>query len=68
LYEGLKELEKSWNEKIHESYQNFKHPINFNLGVMNGGDWASSVPAECVMHVSNASEIKLIKCLTNVIF
>jgi acetylornithine deacetylase len=51
LYEGLKELEKSWNEKIHESYQNFKHPINFNLGVMNGGDWASSVPAECVMHV-----------------
>lgn len=35
---------------------------------MNGGDWASSVPAECVMHVSPNVKIKLIKFLTDFIF
>ena len=27
------------------------HPINFNLGTINGGDWASSVPSKCTMEV-----------------
>ena len=28
-----------------------KHPINFNLGIIHGGQWASTVPAECVASV-----------------
>ncbi|MFP6743642.1 MAG: M20/M25/M40 family metallo-hydrolase [Alphaproteobacteria bacterium] len=31
----------------HENYKGAKHPINFNLGVIEGGEWPSSVPTEC---------------------
>jgi len=47
---GLKELEKKWNaERIDQPlYAGHDHPINFNVGKIQGGDWASSVPSWCV--------------------
>ncbi len=50
LIQGLKELEKKWNaEKAGQPhYADHEHPINFNVGKIEGGDWASSVPSWCV--------------------
>ena len=31
------------------------HPLNYNLGVLRAGDWASSVPEECVLEVRLAA-------------
>jgi acetylornithine deacetylase len=49
LIHALQKLEADWNERA-KSDRNFKavtHPINFNPGIIKGGDWASSVPAWC---------------------
>jgi len=53
LYNGLKKLEEEWNlpEVRHPDYKNAVHPINFNLGKIRGGDWASSVPSKAVIEV-----------------
>jgi len=53
LIESLKELEKEWNErkKNYQEYSCHSHPIRFNLGTIQGGKWASSVPAECVFEM-----------------
>ena len=29
-------------------YDLFTHPITLNVGTIKGGDWASTVPGECV--------------------
>jgi acetylornithine deacetylase len=36
-----------WNEraKADRHFKSVIHPINFNPGIIKGGDWASSVPA-----------------------
>ncbi|GAK07705.1 ArgE/DapE family deacylase [Geomicrobium sp. JCM 19038] len=31
----------------HKHFENHAHPLNVNVGVIHGGDWASSVPTEC---------------------
>lgn len=45
----LRRLEADWNERkagrVH--FENEAHPINLNIGKIEGGDWASSVPAWC---------------------
>src|SRR5207253_9883756 len=49
LLQALEKLEAEWNERA-RSDRHFKtvtHPINFNPGIIKGGDWASSVPAWC---------------------
>jgi acetylornithine deacetylase len=49
LIHSLENLEAAWNERA-RSDRHFKavtHPINFNPGIIKGGDWASSVPAWC---------------------
>jgi acetylornithine deacetylase len=49
LIQSLEKLEAEWNERA-KSDRRFKtvtHPINFNPGIIKGGDWASSVPAWC---------------------
>jgi acetylornithine deacetylase len=45
----LRRIEEEWNAgKIgHEYFENEDHPININIGRIEGGDWASSVPAWC---------------------
>ncbi len=44
---ALHELEERWNEpgRRHPAFADVAHPINFNVGRFQGGDWASSVPA-----------------------
>ncbi len=46
---GLRELEKKWNETVPENqwFAETDHPLNLNVGRIEGGDWASSVPAWC---------------------
>jgi acetylornithine deacetylase len=49
LIQQLRELEKKWNEKkTHDKhFCDHHHPVNFNVGKIAGGDWASSVPSWC---------------------
>ena len=49
LIHALQKLEAAWNEraKADRHYKALTHPINFNPGIIKGGDWASSVPAWC---------------------
>lgn len=52
----LRELEESWNadRQSHRYFEVLEHPINFNFGMISGGDWPSSVPAWCEFHVRAA--------------
>ncbi|MDX1971229.1 MAG: ArgE/DapE family deacylase [Candidatus Sumerlaeia bacterium] len=60
---GVNAIEKSWvfiqalrrmeaeinqPQNIHSAYKSYEHPINLNVGIINGGDWASTVAGECV--------------------
>ena len=49
LIHALQKLEAEWNEraKADHHFKAVTHPINFNPGIIKGGDWASSVPAWC---------------------
>jgi acetylornithine deacetylase len=49
LVDKLRELEATWNEPRHRHtmYCNHEHPINFNLGRIEGGEWSSSVSTHC---------------------
>jgi acetylornithine deacetylase len=49
LIQALRELEKEWNaRKVNDRhFHDHHHPVNFNVGRIAGGDWASSVPAWC---------------------
>ena len=49
LIAALRRLEAEWNARKahHRHFENLEHPINFNVGRIQGGDWASSVPAWC---------------------
>jgi acetylornithine deacetylase len=49
LIGSLDELEAEWNERAKGDrlFKAVTHPINFNPGIIRGGDWASSVPAWC---------------------
>lgn len=48
--QALRALEEELNQpdKIPSVYRDIEHPINLNVGVINGGDWASTVAGECV--------------------
>src|ERR1044072_1444122 len=49
LIHALGKLEVEWNEraKADRHFKTLVRPINFNPGIIKGGDWASSVPAWC---------------------
>ena len=49
LIQALEELETAWNKRAKgdRHFGSLTHPINFNPGIIRGGDWASSVPAWC---------------------
>jgi acetylornithine deacetylase len=49
LIQALRKLEVEWNSRKHfyRHFEHLDHPINFNVGKIAGGDWASSVPAWC---------------------
>jgi acetylornithine deacetylase len=46
---SLRQLEATWNSQKAERdhFGEAEHPINLNVGRIEGGDWASSVPAWC---------------------
>jgi len=48
---ALRELEAEWNSRKQgrEHFSGEDHPINLNIGRIEGGDWASSVPAWCTL-------------------
>jgi acetylornithine deacetylase len=45
----LRRMEEEWNTRRvgREHFENEAHPINLNVGKIEGGDWASSVPCWC---------------------
>jgi acetylornithine deacetylase len=47
VVQELRKLEEELNESPPPPFDAFEHPINFNVGVVSGGDWASTVAAEC---------------------
>jgi acetylornithine deacetylase len=49
LMQALHALEEKWNDSCRddEHYRHVHHPLNFNVGKIAGGDWASSVPSWC---------------------
>ena len=49
---ALRELEVAVNaDRVrHRYFAGLEHPINLNIGRIEGGDWNSSVPAECTVH------------------
>lgn len=53
IHAELKKLETEWNrpENRHVAFTSHTHPINFNLGQIEGGEWNSSVPCKCRMGV-----------------
>lgn len=53
IWNALKAREEHWNakERRHASYTNHAHPINFNFGTIEGGDWPSSVPSFATFQV-----------------
>lgn len=50
---ALRALERRWNARKgdYPHYAHLDHPINLNVGKIEGGDWASSVPAWCTFDV-----------------
>lgn len=49
----LKQLEAEWNAPgfRHPAFADQAHPINFNLGHIEGGEWHSSVPCVCTLDI-----------------
>jgi acetylornithine deacetylase len=48
VMQALRGLEAELNVAPPPPYDRFGHPINLNVGAIRGGDWASTVPGECV--------------------
>jgi len=50
---ALREIEVKWNgeKDQHPEFLSDAHPINLNIGKIEGGDWGSSVPAWCRFQV-----------------
>jgi acetylornithine deacetylase len=47
---ALRALEEEANRppNVPEAYREVEHPLNLNVGVIRGGDWASTVAGECL--------------------
>ncbi len=41
------EAEQNRAERIHAAFRGINHPVNVNLGTIEGGEWNSSVPTRC---------------------
>lgn len=50
LFSALRRLEDKLNRTVHPAFINLEHPINLNIGIIKGGDWPSTVPAEAEFH------------------
>ena len=50
IMQALQDLDTRLNEQTHPAFEGLNHPINLNIGVINGGDWPSTVPGACELH------------------
>ena len=51
IIQALRKLEEILNQAdVPEAYREIPHPINLNIGILNGGNWPSTVPAKSEMH------------------
>jgi acetylornithine deacetylase len=50
IISALRNLEAEMNTEIHPAYAGVEHPINLNIGIIKGGDWPSTVPADAEFH------------------
>jgi acetylornithine deacetylase len=50
LFLALRGLEEELNRTVHPAFIGFDHPVNLNIGIIKGGDWPSTVPAEAEFH------------------
>jgi len=50
IIQALQDLDFSLNSKVHPRWEGIHHPINLNIGVIQGGDWPSTVPGACDLH------------------
>ena len=58
VIERIKALEAEVNREPRSRwFADHPHPLNYNVGVIQGGDWASSVPEECVLEVRIAADV-----------
>ncbi len=57
VIDAVVEIEAAANrdELRHPQFAGVPHPLNYNVGIVRGGDWASSVPEECVLEVRIAA-------------
>jgi acetylornithine deacetylase len=53
VLQAVKALEAEANRAAarHPLYAEVEHPLNYNVGVVQGGDWPSSVPEACTLEV-----------------
>ncbi|MEK9769004.1 MAG: ArgE/DapE family deacylase [Betaproteobacteria bacterium] len=53
IWQHLKTLTTDWNDpaRRHPAFAKTKNPIKFNLGKIQGGEWASSLPTKCRMDI-----------------
>lgn len=50
IMNALQSLDARLNERAHPAFAGVEHPINLNIGVIQGGDWPSTVPGACELH------------------
>jgi acetylornithine deacetylase len=50
LFQALRQLEDELNRPVHPTFKGMKHPVNLNIGIIKGGDWPSTVPANAEFH------------------
>jgi acetylornithine deacetylase len=52
VIDAVSELEAAANHaERHPAFEGEVHPLNYNVGLVRGGDWPSTVPEECVLEV-----------------
>jgi acetylornithine deacetylase len=47
---ALRDLDAQMNLQVHPVWEGIEHPINLNIGVIQGGDWPSTVAGACELH------------------
>jgi acetylornithine deacetylase len=51
VIQALERLDMELNaQPVHPAFEGIEHPINLNIGVIQGGDWPSTVPGACELH------------------
>jgi acetylornithine deacetylase len=50
IISALRDLEEEMNAESHPAYAKEEHSINLNIGIIKGGDWPSTVPADAEFH------------------